>query len=593
MSTPAAARAARRPITRGEVPMDRDLLRALWRRITPHRRVLTLVGVLTLLSAVVSLAQPALIRQVVAGIGEDRDVRGLVAAVVAVVLLGSVLSATTTYLLPRVGLDVVLAARRDLSRHLLRLPVAVLDQQRIGDLLSRVGADTTLLQAAITGGVIQGVSGLVVAVGAMVAMALVDLTLLGVVIGVVAIGVVAMAVLIRRVRRLSAVEQARIGDISASTERALGAVRTVKAARAEARTAAEIGEVATAARDAGERVVRLRAVLAPVSSLATQGAFLAVLGLGGARVAAGDLSVADLIAFVLYLFLLVLPIAQIAQAISQVQQGLAAMERIEEVLSIATEDADDPEHPPPAVAAAPRLALDGVRFAYDDQHEVLRGVSFEVPAGSRTALVGPSGAGKSTLLGLLERFADPTDGSIRLDGVDLRDLPRSVLRRRLGYVEQEAPALAGTLRDNLTLVAPDVPDERLMAALSAVHLDALVRRTPAGLGAEVGERGIRLSGGERQRLAIARALLDGPDVLLLDEPTANLDALNEAAMAAAIDAVSERRTVLIIAHRLSTVRHADQIVVLEDGRVRATGTHEELVETDALYAELAATQLLT
>ncbi len=573
--------------------MDRDLLRALWRRITPHRRILTLVGVLTLLSAAVSLAQPALIQQVVAGIGEDREVRGLVAAVVAVVLLGSVLSATTTYLLPRVGLDVVLAARRDLSRHLLRLPVAVLDQQRIGDLLSRVGADTTLLQAAITGGVIQGVSGLVVAVGAMVAMALVDLTLLGVVVGVVAIGVVAMAVLIRRVRRLSAVEQARIGDISASTERALGAVRTVKAARAEARTAAEIGEVATAARDAGERVVRLRAVLAPVSSLATQGAFLAVLGLGGARVAAGDLSVADLIAFVLYLFLLVLPIAQIAQAISQVQQGLAAMERIEEVLSIATEDADDPEQAPPAVAAAPRLALAGVRFAYDEQHEVLRGVSFEVPAGSRTALVGPSGAGKSTLLGLLERFADPTDGSIRLDGVDLRDLPRSVLRRRLGYVEQEAPALAGTLRDNLTLVAPDVPDERLMSALSAVHLDALVRRTPAGLGAEVGERGIRLSGGERQRLAIARALLDGPDVLLLDEPTANLDALNEAAMAAAIDAVSERRTVLIIAHRLSTVRHADQIVVLEDGRVRATGTHDELVATDALYAELAATQLLT
>ena len=168
--------------------MDRDLLRALWRRVTPHRRILTLVGVLTLLSAAVSLAQPALIQQVVAGIDEDRDVRGLVVAVVAVVLLGSVLSATTTYLLPRVGLDVVLSARRDLSRHLLRLPVAVLDQQRIGDLLSRVGADTTLLQAAITGGVIQGVSGLVVAVGAMVAMALVDLTLLGVVIGVVAVG---------------------------------------------------------------------------------------------------------------------------------------------------------------------------------------------------------------------------------------------------------------------------------------------------------------------------------------------------------------------------------------------------------------------
>lgn len=593
MSTSAQDRPVPRAVAAGGVVLDRDLLRALWRRITPHRRVLALVGALALLSAAVSLAQPALIQQVVARIGEDRDVRGLVAALVAVVLLGSVLSATTTYLLPRVGLDVVLAARRDLSRHLLRLPVAVLDQQRIGDLLSRVGADTTLLQTAITGGVIQGASGVVVAVGALVAMALVDLALLGVVVAVVAVGIVALTVLIRRVRRLSAVEQARIGDVSASTERALGAVRTVKAARAEARTAEEIAGVAGAARDAGERVVRLRAVLAPVSSLATQGAFLVVLGLGGARVVAGDLAVADLIAFVLYLFLLVLPIAQIAQAIAQVQQGLAAMERIEEVLSIPPEDADDPDHAPTADATAPRLALEGVRFAYEEGYEVLRGVSFEVPAGSRTALVGPSGAGKSTLLGLLERFADPTGGSIRLDGVDLRDLPRSVLRRRLGYVEQEAPALAGTLRDNLTLVAPEVDDERLLAALSAVHLDGLVRRTPAGLGAEVGERGIRLSGGERQRLAIARALLDGPDVLLLDEPTANLDARNEAAMAAAIDAVSERRTVLIIAHRLSTVRHADQIVVLEGGRVRATGTHDELVATDDLYAELAATQLLT
>jgi ATP-binding cassette subfamily B protein/ATP-binding cassette subfamily C protein len=208
------------------------------------------------------------------------------------------------------------------------------------------------------------------------------------------------------------------------------------------------------------------------------------------------------------------------------------------------------------------------------------------------ALVGPSGAGKSTALALIERFYEITDGRLCVDGTDVRDLPRDALRRRLGYVEQEAPVLAGTLRDNLRLTAPDADDDRLRAALAEVNLDGLLRRTPDGLDVPVGEGGVLLSGGERQRLAIARALLADAPILLLDEPTSNLDARNEAALRHAISTAAHRRTLIVVAHRLSTVVDSDTIVVLDGGRVVATGPHTELLDTSPLYRELATHQLL-
>jgi ATP-binding cassette subfamily B protein/ATP-binding cassette subfamily C protein len=219
-------------------------------------------------------------------------------------------------------------------------------------------------------------------------------------------------------------------------------------------------------------------------------------------------------------------------------------------------------------------------------------VSFAVPYGTRTALVGPSGAGKSTLLQLVERFYDVSAGAVRVGGVDVRDQPRTDLRRRLGYVEQDAPVLAGTLRDNLQLTVPDASEAEMLAVLDAVNLLDIVDRTPLGLDAQVGEGGVLLSGGERQRLAIARTLLAAPPILLLDEPTSNLDARNEVALREAIQTVARSRTLLIVAHRLSTVVDADQIVVLDQGRVAAVGRHDELTETSALYRELAANQLL-
>lgn len=276
-----------------------------------------------------------------------------------------------------------------------------------------------------------------------------------------------------------------------------------------------------------------------------------------------------------------------------VAQGLGAIGRIEHVTVMPVEDDIDPALAArPASGPPPTVEVDGVDFAYADRPPVLHGVSFTVPGGTQTALVGLSGAGKTTLFSLLQRFYEPTAGCLRIGGQDIASLPRAEVRRRIAYVEQDAPALAGTLRDNLLHAAPDATDENIAEVLRATRLDGLTARLDKGLDTPVGARGITLSGGERQRLAIARALLRRPEVLLLDEATAQLDARNEQALSELVTGLARHCTVLLIAHRLSTVIEADQIVVLEHGKVRAVGSHRTLMDDDELYRELAATQLL-
>jgi ABC-type multidrug transport system fused ATPase/permease subunit len=623
-------------------------LRALLPYLREHRRTLAVVAVLSLVSAGASLAQPALVRTVLDAITAHRPVAAGVALLVGLLIIGAIVGGLRDFLLQRTAEGLVLSTRRRLAGHLLRLPIVEYDRRRTGDLLSRVGADTTLLRAVVTSGLFEIVSGAVMVIGATIAMLVLDPLLFAVALIGLGLGLSVAITVSRRVRGLSEQAQARLGEMTSSVERAISAARTIRASGAEQREAEGVGRSATEAYEAGMRVARLQALVEPASMGAIQGAFLLVLGVGGARVASGAITVGDLVAFILFLFFLVMPLGQALRAYTQLQTGLGALQRIEEILALPAESAHDIPLAAPRPIGDDAVTFDHVSFAYPghglqnavpggaqpavpggaqpagaggaqnagpgggqglapgaDQGghggapsggghvgEVLHDVSFAVPRGTRTALVGPSGAGKSTLLALIERFYEVTGGVLRVDGIDVRDLPRDALRHRLGYVEQEAPVLAGTLRENLLLTAPAADDARLRAALAEVNLSALIDRTPQGLDVEVGEGGVLLSGGERQRLAIARTLLSGAPILLLDEPTSNLDARNEAALRDAIGAAAQQRTLIVVAHRLSTVIDSDQIVVLDQGRVVAVGPHQVLLETSPLYRELAAHQLL-
>jgi ABC-type multidrug transport system fused ATPase/permease subunit len=637
---------------------------------------LLLIGVLSLAGSVTTLAQPLLTREILDGLKAHSSIARLVILLIVVLAGVAVLNAVRDYLLQRTAEGVVLSSRRRLTAHLLRLPIAEYDQRRTGDLLSRVGSDTTLLRAVVTSGLLDTVTGAVMVVGAATAMVILDPILFLTTCGGLALGLTIALVFSRRVRPASEQAQARIGEMTAAVERALSAARTIRASGAEDREIATVAISAEQAYDSGLRIARLEALIGPASIAAIQAAFLLLLGVGGARVASGTITVGDLVAFVLFLFFLVMPLGQALRAYTQLQTGLGALQRMEDILTVPMEDDVSPpragdsrragatvargtgsddadalahrrlpvpdsttrpanqgamtstntsrrpsraarDTPPGATAAGASavvdpesgtmvdlgatagrrsriaVAFEEVSFGYAASHEdVLRGVSFAVPYGTRTALVGPSGAGKSTVLQLVERFYDVTGGAIRVGGDDIRDVSRRELRRQLGYVEQEAPVLAGTLRENLRLTVPEATDDAMLAVLATVNLADIVDRTPLGLDAQVGEGGVLLSGGERQRLAIARTLLAAPPILLLDEPTSNLDARNEVALRQAIDTVASERTLIVVAHRLSTVVDADQIVVLEAGRVVATGTHDELTETSPLYRELATNQLL-
>jgi ABC-type multidrug transport system fused ATPase/permease subunit len=554
---------------------------------------------LSLVAAAGALAQPALVARVIDVVGSGGALLPAVSLLVVVLLASSALGAVQQYLLQRTAEGVVLTTRRTLADRLLRLPIAEYDRRRTGDLMSRVGADTTLLRATVTSGVVEVAGSVVVAVGALVAMALVDGWLLLLTVAAVAVGLTTVVLVSRGVRRLSQRAQEEVGAMTAAVERALSAVRTIRASGATSREVAAVGDSASRAFDAGVRVARLQALVSPAGEIAIQGAFLAVLGVGGYRVASGSISVAELVAFILYLFLLVMPLGQAIAAWTQLQTGFGALTRIQEVLALIPEDDEHPERPGAVVVvpsspaeATPLLELEDVSFGYPDGTPVLHGVSLQVRAGSRVALVGPSGAGKSTILALIEGFYPLDAGVVRWAGTDVRELPRAALRARLGYVEQEAPVLAGSVRDNLLLTRPDATDPELWAVLADVGLTDVVRRSPRGLDGLVGDEGVLLSGGERQRLAIARSLLARPALLLLDEPTASLDARNEQLLRETLAAAAADRALLVVAHRLSTVVDSDEIVVLDAGRVVARGTHDELVESSPLYRELATAQLL-
>ncbi len=493
-----------------------------------HGRRILLAAVLALAASALALAQPLVVKRVIEAAGTGRATGGAIGLLVVLFLAQAAVQAVARYLLARTGEGVVLGLRLDLVAHLLRLPMRTYDHHRTGDLIARTSADSTALRLLVSEGLTDAVTGTVGLVGVVVLLVWLDWMLFLLVLAVIALGSLAVASVLRGIERAALHAQQATGAMTAELERALGAIRTVRASRAEDRETQRIGRQARSAYTQSVRVGALDAVVAPAITLTINGSFLLVLLIGGVRVAGRDGSVAELAAFLLYMLYLMSPVAAVFQALSTMRQGLGALRRISEILDLPGEPAArlaGPAHP--TDHDTPVLEFENVWFGYEPGRQVLRGVSFKVPPHGHVALIGNSGAGKSTVLALAEHFYEPDAGRVLFEGRDIRALDSSEHRSRIGLVEQHAPVLYGTLRENLLYAAPDADPAELDRIIELAQLPEVVARSPYGLDTPAGERGMALSGGERQRIALARSLLTHPSLLLLDEPTAHLDAVNE------------------------------------------------------------------
>jgi ABC-type multidrug transport system fused ATPase/permease subunit len=580
----------------------RTAVATMYRLTAGHRSAIAVATALTLVGSALGLAQPLVAKHVVDASGRGQVIWPLLALLGALFVTEAATGAAGRFLLERMGERVVRQLRHGLVGRLLRLEMREYDRQRGGDLISRVTADTTLLREVVSQALVDLVTGSLVAAGAIVLMAWLDPLLLLMVAVTVAAAALVVASLLTRIRCASEQMQDSVGAIAADLERALGALPMVRVHCAEEREAAGIGARVEEAYGAGVRTAKIASVMSPAVELAVQGSFLIVLVVGSLRVNGHAGSLGDLVAFLLYASYLVLPLSSVFHAMGLIQRGMGAYQRIDQTLRLPVEPtapriprvpvATPPPAGPSDTPEQPALALHDVRFGYHPDLPVLRGVSFAVAHRQHVALVGRSGAGKSTLFALVARFYEPDAGHVLFDGRPATELTRAACRRHIAVVDQNAHVVRGTLRDNIAYAVPDASEAEIRRVMELARLEEVVDRLPGGLTAVVGERGATLSGGERQRVALARALLARPTLLLLDEPTSHLDAINESALTAVMKDVAQECALLVIAHRLSTVQHADHIVVLHEGRTAAGGRQEELLADSALYRELAVSQML-
>ncbi|WP_116950196.1 ABC transporter ATP-binding protein [Jiangella endophytica] len=585
MSVPYSPPAEERPTP--DLPTGAKI-RLLWSYARPHRRILIVGLLLGLLGTAAELVTPLVTKSVLDGLEVDASLRGPVTLLAVLLVAGAVIGLVQAILLGTLAERIILAARTGMVRHLLRTRVTELGTRSAGEMVTRVTSDTMLIREATTSSIVNAVNGLVGLVGALVLMAYLDVVLLGTTLGVIVLVGVLAGLLMPKLAKAQQDAQEEIGALGGRLEGVLRALRTVKAARAEARETSRIAGHAERSAEKSIRAVRLEAWAWTITGGGINLAIMLILGVGAYRVAAGDMTVTTLVAFLLYAFQLMMPVMLLTMSLTAVQSGLAAAARIGEIDAMATEaDAATAVPATATTAADAALELRDVEYRYSPESTpALDGVSLTIPRHGHTAIIGPSGAGKTTIFSLLLKFLQPQRGEIVLDGRPFADWRLADLRSRIAYVEQDTPLVPGTLRENLAYAAPDATEDELWAALATVRLDHRARDLEHGLDTVLSPT--TMSGGERQRVALARALVTDAELLLLDEATAQLDGLSEAAVAEGIRRQAATGAVVTIAHRLSTVVDADQIVLLEAGRVRSVGTHQELLRSDELYRELVA-----
>ena len=568
-------------------------LRGLAPFLRPYRGMTILALGALVLTAGMSLLLPLAVRRVVDGFNEDVALLdqyfGAALGIAALLAIGT---GVRYYFVTKLGERVVADIRRAVFDRVMGMSPAFFERLLSGEVLSRITTDTTLILSLIGSSISVALRNLLMLLGGMVLLALTSVKLSGLVLLIVPAVVVPIVVLGRRLRGLSRETQDWIANSSGTASEALMSVQTVQAFTHEARTRASFAEVTEKSYVAAQTRTRVRALMTVIVIFLVFTGIVGVLWIGARDVRAGVMSPGELVQFVIYAVMVAGSVGALSEIWGEVQRAAGATERLVELLG-----AEDPVQDPPAPRALPRpvrgeIAFDEVTFRYPARPEVsaLDGISLKVAPGETVALVGPSGAGKTTILQLLMRFYDPLAGRVRLDGIDLRDMARADFRRAIAMVPQDPVIFAASARENIRFGRPEATDAEVEAAARAAAAHEFLMALPEGYDTWLGERGVMLSGGQKQRIAIARAILRDARVLLLDEATSALDAESERAVQTAVESLSEGRTVLVVAHRLATVKRADRIVVFDQGRIVATGTHEALVAEGGLYARLARLQ---
>ncbi|PID01210.1 multidrug ABC transporter permease [Sporosarcina sp. P2] len=491
------------------------------------------------------------------------------------------------YMLAFIGETVVADLRNQLWQKVLRLPVPYFDRNETGETMSRVTQDTTVLKSLVSEHLVSFISGLISIIGAVIILLVLDWKMTIIMLISVPVSMVILYPLGRLMHKVAKATQAEMAKFSGHLGRVLGDIRLVKAYRAEP-TEGEKGKVAIQSLFRyGLKEAKIQAVISPIMMLTMMGILVVILGYGGAQVARGALSAGTLVAIIFLLFQIIVPVAQMARFFTSFQKAVGATERIQEILQMDSEPAGG-DHTSELEGA---IAFSNVHFSYEEGRDVVNGITFTAERGTVTAFIGPSGGGKTTIFSLVERFYQPTSGEIRFGVDSIQEIPLSDWRQRIGYVSQESPLLSGTILDNIAYgLKKRPPLEQVIEAARAANAYTFIKDMPDQFDTMVGERGMKLSGGQRQRIAIARALLHNPEILLLDEATSNLDSGSETHVQEALRHLMLGRTTLIIAHRLATVLHADQLLFLENGQITGRGNHTELLKTHDLYRDFAEGQ---